>query len=62
MHDLFVFTLAFLGWMFIPRPPQAISQINAVGEYGQSGWFEHQFLASSFDVLGPAESTLLKAF
>ena len=47
---------------FEPRALEAIAQVDAVGEHGESGGLEDEGLAITFDVLGPTEIPALKTF
>lgn len=46
---------------FIPRALEAVAQVDAVGEHGQGGGFEDEFLAVAVDVPGPGEGAFFEA-
>lgn len=41
---------------------QAVAQVDAIGEHGEGGGLEDEFLTSFFDVLGPTENSSFQSF
>ena len=46
---------------FIPWALEAVAQVDAIGEHGQGGGFEDEFLAVAVDVPRPGEGAFFKS-
>jgi len=48
--------------VFIPRSLASFLEVDAIGEHGQSGWFENELVSAFLNVLWPTESAFFKPF
>ncbi len=47
--------------IFIPWPLEAVAQIDAIGQHGEGGGLEDEFLPVSMNVSGPGEGAFFKS-